>query len=66
MNRPLETDTAINCRSDTLIRLGNVVIGKLIPAGSNRYGDIAMQPTTRAEFGDGRVASRVNSGSGSR
>lgn len=42
------TDAAINCRSDKLQGLKeNVIIGKLIPAGTgiNRYRNIQVQPT---------------------
>jgi DNA-directed RNA polymerase subunit beta' len=45
------TDAAINCRSDKLQGLKeNVIIGKLIPAGTgiNRYRNIAVQPTEEA------------------
>ncbi|ETT25412.1 DNA-directed RNA polymerase beta' subunit [Rhodococcus aetherivorans] len=45
------TDAAINCRSDKLIGLKeNVIIGKLIPAGTgiNRYRNIQVQPTEEA------------------
>lgn len=45
------TDAAINCRSDKLNGLKeNVIIGKLIPAGTgiNRYRNIAVQPTEEA------------------
>ena len=46
------TDAAINCRSDKrLIGLEeNVIIGKLIPAGTgiNRYRNIRVQPTEEA------------------
>ncbi len=45
------TDAAINCRSDKLMGLKeNVIIGKLIPAGTGiaRYRDIAVQPTEEA------------------
>ncbi|BBZ35245.1 DNA-directed RNA polymerase subunit beta' [Mycolicibacterium confluentis] len=45
------TDAAINCRSDKLQGLKeNVIIGKLIPAGTGiaRYRDIAVQPTEEA------------------
>ena len=45
------TDAAINCRSDKLIGLKeNVIIGKLIPAGTgiNRYRNITVQPTEEA------------------
>jgi DNA-directed RNA polymerase subunit beta' len=45
------TDAAINCRSDKLQGLKeNVIIGKLIPAGTgiNRYRHIQVQPTEEA------------------
>jgi DNA-directed RNA polymerase subunit beta' len=45
------TDAAINCRSDKLQGLKeNVIIGKLIPAGTgiNRYRNIQVQPTEEA------------------
>jgi DNA-directed RNA polymerase subunit beta' len=45
------TDAAINCRSDKLMGLKeNVIIGKLIPAGTgiNRYRNIQVQPTEEA------------------
>lgn len=45
------TDAAINRRSDSLIGLKeNVIIGKLIPAGTgiNRYRNIQVQPTEEA------------------
>jgi DNA-directed RNA polymerase subunit beta' len=45
------TDAAINGRSDALIGLKeNVIIGKLIPAGTgiNRYRNIQVQPTEEA------------------
>ena len=45
------TDAAINCRSDKLNGLKeNVIIGKLIPAGTgiNRYRNISVQPTEEA------------------
>ncbi|MGV0834081.1 DNA-directed RNA polymerase subunit beta' [Mycolicibacterium thermoresistibile] len=45
------TDAAINCRSDKLEGLKeNVIIGKLIPAGTgiNRYRNIQVQPTEEA------------------
>ena len=45
------TDAAINCRSDKLKGLKeNVIIGKLIPAGTgiNRYRNIEVQPTEEA------------------
>ena len=45
------TDAAINCRSDKLKGLKeNVIIGKLIPAGTgiNRYRNIQVQPTEEA------------------
>jgi len=45
------TDAAINGRSDKLIGLKeNVIIGKLIPAGTgiNRYRNIQVQPTEEA------------------
>ena len=45
------TDAAINCRSDRLNGLKeNVIIGKLIPAGTgiNRYRNIQVQPTEEA------------------
>ena len=45
------TDAAINCRSDKLIGLKeNVIIGKLIPAGTgiNQYRNIQVQPTEEA------------------
>ena len=45
------TDAAINCRSDKLNGLKeNVIIGKLIPAGTgiNRYRNIQVEPTEAA------------------
>ncbi|TCP53195.1 DNA-directed RNA polymerase subunit beta' [Tamaricihabitans halophyticus] len=45
------TDAAINGRSDSLVGLKeNVIIGKLIPAGTgiNRYRNIQVQPTEEA------------------
>ncbi len=45
------TDAAINCRSDRLNGLKeNVIIGKLIPAGTgiSRYRNIQVQPTEEA------------------
>lgn len=45
------TDAAINCRSDKLMGLKeNVIIGKLIPAGTGiaRYRDIQVSPTEAA------------------
>ena len=45
------TDAAINAKSDRLVGLKeNVIIGKLIPAGTGiaRYRDIAVQPTEEA------------------
>src|SRR6201991_1182941 len=45
------TDAAINCRSDKLQGLKeNVIIGKLIPAGTgiNRYRNIQVEPTEEA------------------
>ncbi|WP_328858718.1 DNA-directed RNA polymerase subunit beta' [Williamsia herbipolensis] len=45
------TDAAINSRSDKLVGLKeNVIIGKLIPAGTgiNRYRNITVQPTEEA------------------
>ena len=45
------TDAAINSRSDKLLGLKeNVIIGKLIPAGTgiNRYRNIQVQPTEEA------------------
>jgi DNA-directed RNA polymerase subunit beta' len=45
------TDAAINSRSDKLVGLKeNVIIGKLIPAGTgiNRYRNIQVQPTEEA------------------
>ncbi|MGW0161170.1 DNA-directed RNA polymerase subunit beta' [Mycobacterium sp. NPDC003323] len=45
------TDAAINCRSDKLQGLKeNVIIGKLIPAGTgiNRYRNIQVNPTEEA------------------
>jgi len=45
------TDAAINCRSDKLQGLKeNLIIGKLIPAGTgiNRYRNIQVQPTEEA------------------
>jgi DNA-directed RNA polymerase subunit beta' len=45
------TDAAINCRSDKLNGLKeNVIIGKLIPAGTgiSRYRNIQVQPTEEA------------------
>mgnify|MGYP003472690816 FL=1 len=45
------TDAAINCRSDKLLGLKeNVIIGKLIPAGTGiaRYRDIQVNPTEEA------------------
>jgi DNA-directed RNA polymerase subunit beta' len=46
------TDAAINARSDSLIGLKeNVIIGKLIPAGTgiNRYRNIRVEPTEEAK-----------------
>jgi len=45
------TDAAINAKSDRLVGLKeNVIIGKLIPAGTGiaRYRDISVQPTEEA------------------
>jgi DNA-directed RNA polymerase subunit beta' len=45
------TDAAINAKSDRLVGLKeNVIIGKLIPAGTGiaRYRDITVQPTEEA------------------
>ena len=45
------TDAAINAKSDKLVGLKeNVIIGKLIPAGTGiaRYRDIQVQPTEEA------------------
>ncbi|RDB47459.1 hypothetical protein, partial [Tsukamurella tyrosinosolvens] len=45
------TDAAINTRSDKLVGLKeNVIIGKLIPAGTgiNKYRNIQVQPTEEA------------------
>ncbi len=45
------TDAAINAKSDKLVGLKeNVIIGKLIPAGTGiaRYRDITVQPTEEA------------------
>src|SRR5690606_19720992 len=45
------TDAAINGKSDKLVGLKeNVIIGKLIPAGTgiNRYRNIEVQPTEEA------------------
>ena len=45
------TDAAINAKSDSLVGLKeNVIIGKLIPAGTGiaRYRDITVQPTEEA------------------
>jgi DNA-directed RNA polymerase subunit beta' len=45
------TDAAINARSDSLVGLKeNVIIGKLIPAGTgiNRYRNIRVEPTEEA------------------
>ncbi|MFZ2510845.1 MAG: hypothetical protein WAW85_07125, partial [Gordonia sp. (in: high G+C Gram-positive bacteria)] len=45
------TDAAINNRSDKLVGLKeNVIIGKLIPAGTgiNRYRNIQVEPTEEA------------------
>jgi DNA-directed RNA polymerase subunit beta' len=45
------TDAAINAKSDSLLGLKeNVIIGKLIPAGTgiNRYRNIQVQPTEEA------------------
>ena len=62
------TDAAINKRSDKLIGLKeNVIIGKLIPAGTgiSRYRNITVEPTEEARaaayslpssFGDGFYA----------
>ena len=56
------TDAAINCRSDKrLIGLEeNVIIGKLIPAGTgiNRYRNIRVQPTEEARRGVRRAVLR--------
>jgi DNA-directed RNA polymerase subunit beta' len=46
------TDAAINCRSDKLIGLKeNVIIGKLIPAGTgiNKYRAVRVEPTEEAK-----------------
>jgi DNA-directed RNA polymerase subunit beta' len=46
------TDAAINARSDALIGLKeNVIIGKLIPAGTGiaRYRNIRVEPTEEAK-----------------
>jgi len=46
------TDTAIHARSDSLIGLKeNVIIGKLIPAGTgiNKYRNIRVEPTEEAK-----------------
>jgi DNA-directed RNA polymerase subunit beta' len=46
------TDSAINAKSDSLIGLKeNVIIGKLIPAGTgiNRYRNIRVEPTEEAK-----------------
>ena len=54
------TDAAINCRSDKLNGLKeNVIIGKLIPAGTgiSRYRNIQVQPTEEAR-GPPRTRSR--------
>ncbi|WP_236705500.1 hypothetical protein, partial [Frankia sp. ACN1ag] len=45
------TDAAINARSDSLVGLKeNVIIGKLIPAGTgiSRYRNIRVEPTEEA------------------
>ena len=45
------TDAAINARSDSLLGLKeNVIIGKLIPAGTGmpRYRNIRVEPTEEA------------------
>ncbi|OAA18245.1 hypothetical protein UG55_112023, partial [Frankia sp. EI5c] len=45
------TDAAINARSDSLVGLKeNVIIGKLIPAGTgiSRYRNIRVEPTDEA------------------
>jgi DNA-directed RNA polymerase subunit beta' len=45
------TDAAINARSDSLLGLKeNVIIGKLIPAGTgtSRYRNIRVEPTEEA------------------
>jgi DNA-directed RNA polymerase subunit beta' len=46
------TDAAINARSDSLLGLKeNVIIGKLIPAGTGiaRYRNISVEPTEEAK-----------------
>ncbi|WP_344961073.1 hypothetical protein [Streptomyces thioluteus] len=46
------TDAAINAKSDSLIGLKeNVIIGKLIPAGTglSRYRNIRVEPTEEAK-----------------
>jgi DNA-directed RNA polymerase subunit beta' len=46
------TDAAIHARSDSLIGLKeNVIIGKLIPAGTgiNKYGNMWVAPTEEAK-----------------
>jgi len=46
------TDAAINAKSDPLLGLKeNVIIGKLIPAGTglSRYRDVRVEPTEEAK-----------------
>jgi DNA-directed RNA polymerase subunit beta' len=46
------TDAAIHARSDSLLGLKeNVIIGKLIPAGTgiNRYRNVRVEPTEEAK-----------------
>ena len=63
-------DAAINGKSDSLLGLKeNVIIGKLIPAGTglSRYRDVRVEPTEEAKAAmytlpsyDGRVAGGCN------
>ena len=49
------TDAAIHAKSDPLLGLKeNVIIGKLIPAGTGlpRYRNIRVEPTEEAQVGD--------------
>ena len=62
------TEAAMNGKSDSLVGLKeNVILGKLIPAGTglSRYNDVIVEPTaeamansnyTEADFGDGSVS----------
>ena len=62
------TEAAMNGKSDSLVGLKeNVILGKLIPAGTglSRYNDVIVEPTaeamansnySEADFGDGSVS----------